>query len=307
QHRLPDPKLPSSRFPLELTIDRRNKTAFEPTMATVSGAERIRAITDEDGMFKAFDTYPWKRDKAFMSGLEAILGDPHTENPQGSPFDLAIHARVFYYAQRIGVTIDFARYKDWLARRPGYTPPDILPEAYKSASAQDATAVSATAGSSGADPVNEVPDLTSKLNNLSTGKDKDEPAAAGATEPAPSWQAAAPKADLYVERNLASQADGPGQGGDEPAYPIGFAQMLEMIQKGIPIPGIKQIPDTVVRDSSVKPFGKRAAPRKPWEKDSPTAESSSDGAIERSSVVDPEFPPLDEVATPEVEAATKET
>ncbi|CCF37956.1 hypothetical protein CH063_01804 [Colletotrichum higginsianum] len=253
-------------------------------MATLSGVERIRAITDEDGMFKAFDTYPWNRDKAFMSGLEAILGDPNTENPQGSPSDLAIHARVFYYAQRIGVTIDFARYKDWLARRPDYTPPDILPEEYKSTN------------------------LTSKLNNLSTGKDKDEPAAdPAAPEPAPSWQSAAPKADLYVERNPASQADGPGQGGDEPAYPIGFAQMLEMIQKGIPIPGIRQIPDTVVRDASVKPFGKRAAPRKPWEKDITTAESSSVGVIESPSVVDHEFPPLDDVATPEVETAIKET
>ncbi|OBR06038.1 hypothetical protein CH63R_10158 [Colletotrichum higginsianum IMI 349063] len=277
-------------------------------MATLSGVERIRAITDEDGMFKAFDTYPWNRDKAFMSGLEAILGDPNTENPQGSPSDLAIHARVFYYAQRIGVTIDFARYKDWLARRPDYTPPDILPEEYKSTSARDAATVSATAGSSGADPANEVPDLTSKLNNLSTGKDKDEPAAdPAAPEPAPSWQSAAPKADLYVERNPASQADGPGQGGDEPAYPIGFAQMLEMIQKGIPIPGIRQIPDTVVRDASVKPFGKRAAPRKPWEKDITTAESSSVGVIESPSVVDHEFPPLDDVATPEVETAIKET
>lgn len=35
-------------------------------MATLSGAERIRAITDEDGMFKAFDTYPWKKDKMFL-------------------------------------------------------------------------------------------------------------------------------------------------------------------------------------------------------------------------------------------------
>lgn len=38
-------------------------------MATLSGAERIRAITDEDGMFKAFDTYPWKRDKMFTVRL----------------------------------------------------------------------------------------------------------------------------------------------------------------------------------------------------------------------------------------------
>ncbi|KAK1965258.1 hypothetical protein LY78DRAFT_658479 [Colletotrichum sublineola] len=263
-------------------------------MATLSGAERIRAITDEDGMFKAFDTYPWKKDKAFMSGLSAILGDPNTDNPQGSPSDLAIHARIFYYAQRIGVAIDFASYKDWLARHPAHDAPDILPEEYK---ARDAASA------------DDVPGLTSKLRDLSTDKGKGKATdadAAGASEPTPSWQAAAPKADLYVERKPSSQADAPAAGGDEPAYPIGFAQMLEMIQKGIPIPGIRQIPDTVVRDASVKPFGKRAAPKKPWEKDIPVAEVAA-GEVDRHPVVDAEFPPLDEVTAPVAEAATKET
>ncbi|KAK1998352.1 hypothetical protein LX36DRAFT_710938 [Colletotrichum falcatum] len=265
-------------------------------MATLSGAERIRAITDEDGMFKAFDTYPWKKDKDFMSGLSAILGDPNTENPQGTPSDLAIHARIFYYAQRIGVAIDFARYKDWLARHPDHAAPDILPEEYKARDTRDAASADG------------VPGLTSRLGDLSTGKGKEKASDAGAaasSEPTPSWQAAAPKADLYVERKPSSQADAPAPGGDEPSYPIGFAQMLEMIQKGIPIPGIRQIPDTVVRDASVKPFGKRAVPKKPWEKDIPAAEVSA-GEAERHPMVDAEFPPLDEVAAPVTETATKE-
>lgn len=69
----------------------------------------------------------------------------------------------------------------------------------------------------------------------------------------PSWQASAPKADLYVDKKTAaanaSRADGaPQPGSDEPAYPMGFAEMLERIQKGEPIPGIREIPDTVIRD-----------------------------------------------------------
>ncbi|EFQ30025.1 uncharacterized protein GLRG_05169 [Colletotrichum graminicola M1.001] len=266
-------------------------------MATLSGAERIRAITDEDGMFKAFDTYPWKKDKAFMSGLNAILGDPNTENPRGSPSDLAIHARIFYYAQRIGVAIDFARYQDWIARHPAHTPPDILPEEYKARDTRDAASA------------DDIPGLTSKLGDLSTGKGKEKAADAdvvAASESTPSWQAAAPKADLYVERKPPSQADAPSPGGDEPAYPIGFAQMLEMIQKGIPIPGIRQIPDTVVRDASVKPFGKRAVPKKPWEKDTSAAEVTA-GEAERHPMVDAEFPQLDDVAAPVAEISTKET
>ncbi|OLN91960.1 hypothetical protein CCHL11_01502 [Colletotrichum chlorophyti] len=300
-------------------------------MATLSGAERIRAITDEDGMFKAFDSYPWKSDKMFIvnlplpipsttpanlermlmyrkSGLYAILGDPNTPNPQGTPSELVTHARVFYYAQRIGVTIDFAKYKDWLARNPDHAPPDILPEEYKSQSTHEAgTTTNTTTTTSTSD----VPNLTSKLNDLNTGgkepepKDIAEATPTEAIEPALSWQTAAPKADLFVERKPPSQVDNPDQG-SEPAYPVGFAEMLQMIQKGIPIPGIRQIPDTVVRDASVKPFGKRTAPKKPWEKDTPAGETGSSVA-EKPSVVDAEFPPLDDEATPQAAAVSKDT
>lgn len=30
------------------------------------GADRIRAIQDADGKFKAFDSYPWAKDSNFM-------------------------------------------------------------------------------------------------------------------------------------------------------------------------------------------------------------------------------------------------
>jgi len=32
----------------------------------IPGAERIRAIKDEDGIYKAFDGYPWRKDGIFM-------------------------------------------------------------------------------------------------------------------------------------------------------------------------------------------------------------------------------------------------
>lgn len=132
------------------------------------------------------------------------------------------------------MTIDFNKYKDWLARHPDHTPPEILPEEYKS---QTTT----TAGG----PASSTDELASKLSDLKTNSDANGQAN---TEETPSWQAAAPKADLYVERQAPSQVDGSDAGG-EPAYPVGFAEMLQMLQKGIPIPGIRQIPDTVVRDS----------------------------------------------------------
>lgn len=52
--------------------------------------------------------------------------------------------------------------------------------------------------------------------------------------------------------------------GDAP-YPISFAQIVELISTGQPIPGIKDIPNTVLEGQSSESTKPRR--RKPWEKD----------------------------------------
>ena len=114
---------------------------------------------------------------------------------------MAIHARVFYYAQKIGVNIDFAAYQAWLANHPERKAPDVLPEEYRPKDSKQAA-------------------------------------------PLLDWQKAAPKADLFVDRKAA-----PATGsGDEPSYPMGFAEMIKLLQEGKPVPGIRQIPNTVISD-----------------------------------------------------------
>ncbi|KAJ4254876.1 hypothetical protein NW762_009674 [Fusarium torreyae] len=221
-----------------------------PSQRPMSGADRIRALKDDNAIFTAFDTYPWKKDKMFMSGLYAILGEPGQQNPQASLADMAIHARVFYYAQRIGVNIEFGAYKAWLASNTDHQPPDVLPEEYHQ---------------------------------------RDEANASSA--PVFDWQKAAPKTDLYVDRKAAAAQSGTQ---DQPNYPMGFAEMIKLLQEGKPVPGIRQIPNTIVRDPAVKPVGARAVPRKPWEKevaaDAPTLP-------DLPKALDTEFPPVqDDVA-----------
>lgn len=187
-----------------------------------------------------------------MSGLHAILGEPG-QTPQGSLVDMATHARIFYYNKRIGVSLDFARYQGWLSKHPDYSPPDVLPDAYYATEGIDATS-----------PWSPVPPLD--------------------------WQQAAPKADLYVDRNAAAAQ---GEPDDQPNYPMGFAEMLKLIQEGKPVPGIRQIPNTVIRDPSVKPVGARAAPKKPWERDDATSAMALPNAPK---TLDNEFPPVDDEA-----------
>ncbi|KAF5658356.1 hypothetical protein FHETE_9916 [Fusarium heterosporum] len=220
------------------------------TSSPLSGAERIRALKDDNAVFTAFDTYPWTKDKNFMSGLFAILGEPGQQNPQASLSDMAIHARIFYYAQRIGVNIDFGAYKTWLDSNTDHQAPDVLPEEYHQ---------------------------------------RDETSSPSA--PALDWQKAAPKADLYIDRKTAAAAAAQSGSQDQPNYPMGFAEMIKLIQEGKPVPGIRQIPNTVVRDPAVKPVGARTAPRKPWEKDV-TAESHTYTLPDLPRALDTEFPPV---------------
>jgi len=81
----------------------------------------------------------------------------------------------------------------------------------------------------------------------------------GVTGPVPSWQAHAPKADLRVKAadGAAKQgAGGAGGGGDDAPYPEHFKAVIEAVTMGKPVPGIKEIPNTVVRlpVSTISPF-----------------------------------------------------
>lgn len=51
----------------------------------------------------------------------------------------------------------------------------------------------------------------------------------------------------------------------QPVYPSSFARIVELITTGQPIPGIQQIPDTVLTGQETASTAQRR--RKPWEKD----------------------------------------
>merc|ERR1712230_288697 len=55
----------------------------------------------------------------------------------------------------------------------------------------------------------------------------------------------------------------------EPPYPTSFAHIVDLITRNIPVPGIEEIPDTVLEPGTSK-IDKTPRRRKPWEKDSDT-------------------------------------
>lgn len=69
-----------------------------------------------------------------------------------------------------------------------------------------------------------------------------------------------------------------GTASSEPAYPTSFAHIVELITTGQPIPGIEEIPDTVLEGHDLATEKPRR--RKPWEKDDGTAAPASAPADE---------------------------
>lgn len=63
--------------------------------------------------------------------------------------------------------------------------------------------------------------------------------------------------------NSSSGTDIENSTSSEPAYPSSFAHIVELITTGQPIPGIEQIPDTVLTGHSIS--SEKPRRRKPWE------------------------------------------
>ncbi|EEP79228.1 predicted protein [Uncinocarpus reesii 1704] len=85
-----------------------------------------------------------------------------------------------------------------------------------------------------------------------------------------------PAPDQLASETPPSQAPIPSSASDEqpqatstttqeqPAYPASFAHIVELITTGQPIPGIQQIPDTILTGQDAPSTAERR--RKPWEK-----------------------------------------
>lgn len=71
-----------------------------------------------------------------------------------------------------------------------------------------------------------------------------------------------PMAGTYISTDHTNQTSILVQ---EPTYPSSFAHIVELITTGQPVPGIQQIPDTILTGHDTPSTKQRR--RKPWEKD----------------------------------------
>lgn len=72
-----------------------------------------------------------------------------------------------------------------------------------------------------------------------------------------------------VNAEAGAQSDGSAGGMGDAPKPASFAEICEMIAEGKPIPGIKEIPDTILEGQASETQAEKR--KKPWEKDAATA------------------------------------
>lgn len=75
-----------------------------------------------------------------------------------------------------------------------------------------------------------------------------------------------------------------------PPYPPSFAEIVALITTGATIPGIRDIPDTVLTDQGTKPVARKR--RKPWEKDvdEETIQGGGTFGDHRDTIIQQEYP-----------------
>lgn len=273
-------------------------------MADPNGAEASAPAPaqEADYAYRSFHEYRWDLDKDFLGGLVLALGGYHALAQTASQADIVMHSRIFYYARISGTTIPYAGYRHWLrasyqAAQPARLWEWDLLEAL--CNHRDRLASSA-AGDAASLPTRREEAAAEKARWARALLAEDSPSQArpgtsaggdgGADESTPSWMAAAPKTELYVDRTLAANDDD----GDEssPAYPERFAAIIKAVQTGEPVEGIVEIPDIVARNPTTTPFGSMARPPKPWEKARPDAgtELQAEGEHGLAAQVDEKFP-----------------
>ncbi|KAI1330646.1 hypothetical protein F5Y16DRAFT_339700 [Xylariaceae sp. FL0255] len=216
-----------------------------------------RAAENPQVGFQAFDTFPWARDQMFKTNLLRALYSIPSDPPQLA--EVALHSRIERFAQQTGIVIDLDLYLSWLVsnadrRQPRlFSDEDLRREEFSTANPEERRLAVLQAELESA-PKNATPDLA-----------------------VPSWQRSAPTAELYVPKTTLST-----DSGQEP-YPKKFQDIFEFLQSGKEIPGIRQIPDTVIEDPSISTQGQRTVPLKPWEKRSQSAdETGADASVENT-------------------------
>jgi len=198
-------------------------------MATQQDGGPSVSLGTDEVVFEQLDSYPWHSDPEFQSGLQAILGsDPSPDQAE----HLTLRARCFYFS-RYSRPLFLSHFRRLIfsMRRKNNIPVDF--NGYKTWRSEHVVPSLPNGISSTAAAPLESFLSGSGLSSVGTNRPKPDPAMNNSEPPAP--------------------------------YPTSFSQIVELITNGQPIPGIKEVPNTVLEGQATQTT--TAKRKKPWEKD----------------------------------------
>lgn len=205
---------------------------------------------DSNSTFSTLESYPWSSSAEFQAGLSAILGSSNTTTPRQAA-DLALRARCFFYQRKYGTNVDYVAYATWRATQPlhALTPLDVGgDEGAQTAQTDGGEAVETPKKGAGLGAVGELRSPSPSPNSKSIVKE-----------------------GKSLEKHEQGEEVKPAQASNSAS----FQQILEMIQSGTPVPGIQDIPKTVLEGQATP--ATRNVRQKPWERAANSQAQSSGG------------------------------
>jgi hypothetical protein len=216
-------------------------------------------------IYLGLSSYPFVQDPEYQVGLATILGHPETpataeEIEQN--VDLVLQVQCFYFARKYDVPpVDPAGYGAWLKEREREREREQEEQAGAGGRTEDAAQptlplplpVPTPQAQSQAESSGSVHEHSTAIAGLSSTRPAD---------PTPQTQP-----------QLPTQPQVPADD-QQPPYPTSFAAIVDLITRNIPVPGIEEIPTTVLEPGSSK-VDKTPRRRKPWEKETDQDEGSS--------------------------------
>lgn len=152
-----------------------------------------------------------------------MLGPLSPGYNQQTALGISRQARIWWYKSRLDIEIDRTAYENYLADSSSSSSPSSV----------------------------QCPD-PALLVQIEEIQQRMAAVAAAAKPDLPAWQLQAPKVDPNKKAddgtsNHPPSAGGTGEGGQEAPYPAHFQAIIEAVTMGKPVPGVREIPNTVVR------------------------------------------------------------
>ncbi|KAM7222028.1 hypothetical protein V8F06_002533, partial [Rhypophila decipiens] len=216
-----------------------------------------------NALFAKFDSYPWGRDRPFLQGLVAMLGPLNPGYDRQTALGISLQARIWWYKSRLDIQIDRTAYENYIQQQQP------------------------VAANSSSPPPCPDPSLLTQIQEI-----QERMAAVAAKPDLPAWQLQAPKVDPNKKAedglsNHQSSSSAAATAGEDAPYPAHFQAIIEAVTMGKPVPGVREIPNTVVRQPGITPVGKMQAPQKPWERS-----NQGQGLEGGVTTTELEFPPV---------------